>query len=198
MHETHFRGAHLLLAFLLAFLLALPLACTDGQTYSGPGEASIEGAPFGQDFSASHAAYRLVGAGAASMVVIRIAPRPDVCQALVDPADDVSPSLVFTVNGTQVQNYQIVPLDYAGPPGGGAPPPTATLLLQTFGGGCDAGAEDAGSACATSYAAHSGSLTLDALGDAEGQDAKGAFAAEFADGGSVSGSFRATWCTAIR
>ena len=172
-------------------------ACPD-ITDDSINDTTVEGSPFGADFTDSTAGHKVVSDGAAGSTVVRIAPRPDVCAAVLDPADEVDPSLIIVIKGTQPQTYQVVPLDYAGPPGGGAPPPTATVTLLTHTSSCDAGVEDAsGVSCAINRGAASGELVLDSLVD--GQLATGAFAFDFPEGGgTVTGSFHAPACMSIR
>lgn len=161
-------------------------------------ETSIKGSPFGESFKNSSAGHKVVNNGAAEVTVVRIAPRDDVCAAVMDPADAVDPSLVVSINGNQVQKYQVVDLDYAGPDGG-RPPPTATVTLQTY-GACDAGAgEDAGGlSCANTRGATSGEVDLQEL-VLEGKSyAAGELNADFGEGGTVSGSFYAPTCVMIR
>jgi hypothetical protein len=168
----------------------------------GSGSAQVEGAPYGVGFEGASAGHKFETSGASPFIVVRIAPRPDVCEAVMDPVDTVDPSLVLTLSGAQAQSYQVVGLDYAGPPGGGAPPPTATVVLQTrehceVPSVLDAGVEDAGPQCAVNRAAHSGQVVLESV--AEGGRATGTFAVEFPEGGgSVSGFFDAPTCLQIR
>ncbi|MBN2360104.1 MAG: hypothetical protein JXR83_11680, partial [Deltaproteobacteria bacterium] len=150
--------------------------------------------PFGADFADSHAAHKVVPEGAIQSTVVRIAPRPNVCTALQDPTDDVSPSLVIVIKGTQVQKYQVVGLDYT-PPAGATPPPVATVTLVRY-VDCDGGAEDAGEACASNVSAASGEIELQRL--VEGELAAGLFQADFAAGGAVDGTFSAPACATIR
>jgi len=158
---------------------------------------SVEGSPYGADFSDSSAGHKVIGQGAADTTVVRIAPRPDLCAAIMDPTDEVDPSLIFVIQGTQPQSYLVVPLDYQGPPGGGAPPPTATVSLQTHTSACDSGVEDAaGISCAVTQEATGGEVVIDEV--VEGDLATGAFAVDFPEGGTVSGTFYAPACISIR
>jgi hypothetical protein len=160
-------------------------------------KTEVNGSPFGADFSGSHATHKVVPEGAIQSTVVRIAPRPDVCEALLDPTDNVDPSLVIVIKGTQVQEtpYQVVGLDYV-PPAGGGGEPVATVTLVRFTSACDGGSEDAGIACAASSSATGGKVTLQKL--VEGELAAGIFAFEIPGGGSVDGMFFAPACPTIR
>ncbi|MFH1810141.1 MAG: hypothetical protein ABIJ09_15450 [Pseudomonadota bacterium] len=187
---------------LLAPVVTGGAACPLFDTGSSAGLTRVDGTPYGVGFEGASAGHKIEHSGATALTVVRIAPRSDLCEAVLDPIDTVDPSLVITINGTQVQDYQVVGLDYAGPPGGGRPPPTATVTLQTFehcstGPGLDAGTEDAGPQCAVNRAAHSGLVQLEAL--EEGGRAKGNFSVEFPEGGgAASGVFDAPTCIQIR
>lgn len=193
------------LAALVAGTLALAgggSACPLMDPAGDHGAAQVQGTPYGASFEGAGAAHKTEVTGAVEFVVVRIAPRPNVCAAVQDPVDTLDPSLVLTLSGAQAQSYQVVDLDYAGPPGGGRPPPTATVVLQTY-EQCevqpvvDAGVTDAGPQCAVSRAAISGQVVLETL--EEGGRATGSFAVEFPEGGgSASGSFDAPACPQIR
>jgi hypothetical protein len=133
------------------------------------------------------------------VLVVRIAPRADVCAAVVDPADDVDPSLLIAINGVSPQSYEVVPLDYSGPPQGGVPPPNATVTLLTHTSACDGGVEDAGISCAVNQGAVSGVVELVTVDDDDKHIVEGTFRATFeGDGGEVSGRFFGERCLAIR
>lgn len=192
------RGALTLVIGIALVALVASSACPNINDDGSAGETKVEGSPYGADFKDSNAGHKVMSEGAADSTVVRIAPRPDVCAAVMDPADEVDPSLIIVIQGTQTQTYQVVPLDYQGPPGGGAPPPSATVTLQTHTSHCDAGVEDsAGISCAINRGASGGQIVLDTL--VEGELATGAFAIDFPEGGgSVEGTFSAPACLTIR
>lgn len=196
MHETNSHRRLCLWAFAAVCWLAAAANCpVNGAPVANKTE--VNGAPFGADFSGSHATHKVVPEGAIESTVVRIAPRPDVCEALLDPTDNVDPSLVIVIKGTQVQEtpYQVVGLDYVPPAGGGATP-VATVTLVRFTSACDGGSEDAGVQCASNVSATSGEITLQKL--EEGVLATGLFKADFPGGGTVEGMFSAPVCSTIR
>lgn len=154
----------------------------------------VQGEIYGLDFSQASAGYKIDDETAVKNFVIRIAPRNDVCSAILDPSDDLSPSIIITTSGDQAQSYDVIALSEDPNQHAGA---TASVLLQTTIQDCN-GDVDAGSVCQQSRSATAGKIVIEEAGQADDiGTVRGAFGATFDNDNAIEGHFIAKKCSRI-
>lgn len=188
-------GAKLAASLVASLGLAFSLVSCSEPVDPSKDQTVVLGEIFGQDFSQSSAGYTIDTSAAVNNIVIRIAPRKDVCEAVTNPSDDVSPSLIITTAGDQAQEYDVVDLD-TDP--NQSPQATATMVLQIRDDSCTDPDNPEQPPCLSDTVATAGKIVIEEAGKSSSEAlVRGAFGANFDADNSIEGHFIAKLCERI-